>query len=115
MEADAICHGLVAHLHYSQPRVSPFEWHPACLLMLVNWMSVEALRLLPTVFPNLSSSEHNKGTHDLALCALFGSPVRSLKHTCKVAVLKQLRHRSCGVKSLPLPAVVKSYLLDDYF
>ena len=78
-------------------------------------MQVKAMTTLQHVLQYLKFADNHEENRGMLLSPLYGDPVRSMRHMCKVAVLKQLGYRHCSVDSLSLPNVVKSYLKDDYF
>ncbi|XP_076460553.1 uncharacterized protein LOC143293527 [Babylonia areolata] len=87
------------------PQDENFTWTQSFWTCLADRMSLEGLRTLPAIISLLQPA-----FPDWIMGALYGSPVRTLRHSAKVVVWKCLGFSGGRVDSLRVPNMVKSYL-----
>lgn len=93
-----------------------------CVQLLANYMTVGKLEearasVLNKLVPMLLRSSYELDVqygHKLRE-KFFEMTARSLRHTSKLAILRQLNRRASQVQKLPLPGFLKTYLTSDAF
>ncbi|KAK7479239.1 hypothetical protein BaRGS_00029487 [Batillaria attramentaria] len=94
----------------------------SCVRLVANYMPLGQLQELreglmkKRIHHLLQSSDTDVVDYGAGLMAVFEeAPSRSLRHICKLCILKHLCHRRALIEQLPLPAFLKTYLSSDAF